>query len=453
MCYSNKRNSLRIGIYGYGKSTHSVLALLDEEKINYKLTYRSDNDDIPHLYNIERVFTKGNALSEINEDILFLSPSVRRDKTEFTEAIKKGVIISSDADIFSQYTKQRMFAVTGSDGKSSTTELINSILNHSGKRALSCGNCGVPFTSVMKEDAIVVAELSSFQLMYTEFSPERALITNITPNHLNWHKDFSEYANSKITLFKNARFRTIDADCDTTRTLSNNYKINSCATLKYNFDEITKIIKADYYLTRKNDIILLNGEHLFTYRNAKRQEEYNIKNFMLAAATLINEVSADDIESVISDFSGLPHRAEKFFTNEKISYINSSIDSTPTRTLSTLKSIENKPIALIICGVGKGLDLSEFIKELPSLTKGAVLFGQFGEEVGELLKKMHKDYKFVFVSDMKEAIDAAENILGDEGYVLLSPAATSFDMYKNFEERGNDFKNIVLNKYKIRKLK
>ena len=433
----------RIGIYGAGKSNRALLSLLSKRGVKHEFTYRSD--DCTKVTDIKpsRSFIGKSALCDIDEDILFLSPSVRRDRPELLAASKRGVILSSDCEIFFDESKQRKFAVSGSDGKSSCTYLIASMLTAASMRAIPCGNFGVPLLSVIDEDAIAVAELSSFQLMNIAPTTEAALLTNITPNHLNWHKNLDEYISAKLSIFKNAKRRIIDADCPYLKEAASGMDIFACVSTKMNFRELKNHIKSEHYLTVNNDKILLDSKQYFTFKSAKRKEWYNIKNYALASAAVIDEVAGGYIERAIESFSGLAHRCEEVMRVGSVSYINSSIDSTPARTLATLKSLTDRRISVIICGKGKGLSAKELASALPSLTVGAVLMGEVGHEIYEYLSSASPSYKFAIAKDMTDAVSLAEDMIGKDGCVLLSPAATSFDAYKNFEERGDDFKRIV----------
>lgn len=442
------KGKIKIGVFGLGKSNLGVLDYLKRLNADFDLTLRSDAEistDIP----AKRIYDKASALKDIDEDILFLSPSVRRDRRELALAKEQGTLLFSDAELFFTLTRQKIFAVTGSDGKSTTTYLISEILRQSGKDAAPAGNFGVSLLSVLGKYSTVVAELSSFQLMYMKPYSSCAVITNLTPNHLNWHKSFTEYAEAKSNIIRNAERVVFDYDSELLRPLLSGVRPFAVTSLDFSYEELSKTVTAENYLTQKCDTVYLNGKPYFSTKLAKRKEPYNIRNYMLSAASTLGESSPEVIEKVICSFGGLPHRAELVLRRGNISYINSSIDSSPERTLKTLSALSGR-VAVIICGIGKGLSVSELSHRLPELTVGAVFMGDVGNEVSEYLDKNKILYNYRLASNMINAVKEAEHLLSGCGTVILSPAATSFDNYKNFEERGNDFKRAVaeLNKNK-----
>ena len=433
---------LKIGILGLGKSNLGILGYLNARGIDYDLTIRSDaipNEMIP----ASRVFAGRDALCDIDEDILFLSPSVRRDRAELAAAARRGTLLSSDAELFFASTGTKVFAVTGSDGKSTTTYLISEFLNRARVAAAPAGNFGVSLCSLGDSVEAVACELSSFQLMYLSPTSLRAVVTNLTPNHLNWHKDFDEYSAAKANILKNARDIIIDYDSEMLLPLVGNYKLFAVTSSNLCYSELKQKIYSENYLTLENNAVFLNGAPYFSLDNAKRRESYNLRNYMLAAATTLGIAHKSDIENTLETFGGLPHRAELIANRGGISYINSSIDSSPERTLKTLRALSGH-VSVIIGGAGKGLALNALAEELPKLTAGAVLMGAVGRELAEIFGTNGTSYKFTFAEEMMGAVKAAANLLDAGGTVILSPAATSFDRYRNFEERGLDFKNAVL---------
>ncbi len=431
--------NLKIGIFGVGKSNLAVLNFLNKQGVTFSLTVRSDAqiDDFTQFHT-KHIYSKSHAFDNINEDILFLSPSVRRDNPKLKEASIRGTLLSSDTELFFEKNNLPVYAVTGSDGKSSTSYLISSMLNFEKKSAVAAGNFGIPLCSILGEGKIAATELSSFQLMNIAPNSRRAVITNITPNHLDWHKDMDEYISAKLNIAKNTEGLIIDYDSDILRKSVSDHNIFAAVSQIYSFNELKKLINAENYITTDKISVFLNGSEYFSLKNAIRKEKYNIKNFMLAASATIGDVKKESIENAINSFSGLSHRKEIVAHSNGITYIDSSIDSTPERTLNTLRSLSGN-VAVIIGGRGKGISLKELAEELPKITVGACLMGEVGETLSELLSE-NKKYKTVHAENMKDAVKLASSLLYGGGTVILSPAATSFDKYKNFEQRGEDFK-------------
>ncbi len=436
----NSSKGLKVGIFGLGKSNLAVLDYLKSCGISFSLTLRS-NKTLSNFSEIsaEHIYWGENAYKSICEDILFLSPSVRRDKEELAEASEKGVILSSDAELFFKKNNFPVYAVTGSDGKSTTSYLISSMLTASGKKSIPAGNFGLPLCKALSEGCITVAELSSFQLMDILPKSRRAVITNITPNHLDWHKDFEEYISAKLNIARNSDGLIIDYDSKILRKAVSEYKLFAAVSQKYRFHELKNLIHAENYITADNEAVYMNGIKYFSLKNVIRNESYNIKNFMLSSAAVIGEARPSAIEEAIRAFGGLPHRKETVCVRDGITYINSSIDSTPERTLNTLRCLSGR-VSVIIGGRGKGLSLKRLAEELPHLTVGACLMGEVGQELSFMLKD-NTSYKTLTANNMKDAVKASASFLHGSGTVILSPAATSFDKYENFEKRGEDFKS------------
>ena len=431
---------LKVGLFGLGKSNLGVLELLRSRLPEFELTVRADTPQSADVA-ADRCFFGSRALESIDEDVLFLSPSVRRDKPELLDAQKRGTRRSSDAELFFSLKCSDVYAVTGSDGKSTTTYLISEMLTRSGIRAIPAGNFGRSLCTAAGTGSTVVAELSSFQLQYLTPTCRSAVITNITPNHLNWHTSLAEYTDAKMNIVKNAERVTVDYDSELLRAALPKIKLFCAVSLDLSYRELRRRCDAENYMTCSDSVVYLNGYPYFSIRDAMRRESYNVRNYMLSAASTLGASTPSAITETVGSFGGLTHRAERIATHQGITYINSSIDSTPDRTLKTLGALRGNT-AVILCGIGKGLPLDELAMQLPRLTVGAVLMGDIGRELSALLNGT--EYKFARAENMSDAIAIAESYLPYGGNLVLSPAGTSFDNYKNFEMRGEDFKALVL---------
>ena len=437
------KENASVGIFGLGRSNDGVIEYLRKLNPRIRLTLRSDCIiDEKYKTIAKRVLCESDALSDIDEDVLFLSPSVRRDRQEIAEAKNRGMLISSDAELFFELTDKLPIAVTGSDGKSTTTHLIAKAHTLSGRIAEPCGNYGRALTTLLDTDIFPVAELSSFQLSYFTPSTSYAVITNITPNHLNWHRSLHEYISAKMNVTKNAEKIIFDADGEIVCKSLAGREVFAKTSLEKDHAALKKIGGASIFVTHKNGIIYVNGSPYIDTTSAKRREVYNLRNYMLTVASCLESCDSNAIQKAITSFEGLSHRAEEFFTANSVRFIDSSIDSSPERTLKTLSALKEKPI-VIIGGLGKGLSLEQLAKELPHLTRGAVLMSSVGRELFEILSNEQKGYRFTYTENLTEATRLAYDMANGRGTVILSPAATSFDFYKNFSERGNAFKNAV----------
>jgi len=436
------KKDVSIGIFGLGKSNLGVLDYIRQQNPTFRLTVRSDSYVNFNSSEIERLFLGKDSLKEINEDILFLSPSVKRNRPEFSEALKKGCIISSDAEMFFGRTSISPICVTGSDGKSTTTRLISDTLCLSGISAVPCGNFGKSLSSLLGTDIFPVAELSSFQLNYLCPKSSRAVITNITPNHLNWHNSLEEYVFAKMNITKNAEKIIFDTDSEILKAQFEQSYVYAKTSLCKSYRELKSEGGCENCVTYENGIIYVNGTAFCNVSGAKKKEPYTLRNFLLTVGACLDLCGENVIEQALVSFSGLAHRADAFFRHNGIEYIDSSIDSSPERTIKTLSALGGK-ITVIIGGKGKGLSLLPLAERLPSLVENAVLLGEVGSELAKLLRANSSSLNFVTAENMRDAVIRAKECSAPGFKIVLSPAATSFDSYKNFEERGNDFKKCV----------
>lgn len=426
-----------VGFFGMGKSNIALLSQLPLEKCS--ITIRSDREispsDIPNGVEVDRVLFGRDACLDVNEDILFFSPSAKRDRPELLDAKEKGVIFSSDAELFFEENSRPVFAVTGSDGKSTTATLIHLILKEGGYNSELIGNIGEPLIFGLNKSAdCFVIELSSFMLEY--FTPKStvACITNITPNHLDWHDSFDNYKKTKLSITKGSeRFVISDDNVN----VMGAYGIISSRT---NYESLKENYKAESYITKDQHFILKNEERLINLDDVYLKEEHNIKNLMMAIAVTDGMVEVGAITRVAKDFKGLPHRCERFFSDGEVEYIDSSIDSTPARTVQTLKSLGGKTV-IILGGRGKGLDYSELIPAVKKYVKKAVIVGENAIEIYNSIKN-YTDAEIVrgFESAVIRGAELAKGV----GRLLLSPASTSYDTFKDYAERGEKFKEILL---------
>lgn len=427
----------KVGFFGLGQSNSALLRCLPLDSCSVTLRSDSaiDRSAIPGGIKIDRIFEGINACRDINEDIIVFSPSVRRDRAEFLRAQKTGTIFTSDLEIFIEENHKPMFAVTGSDGKSTTAALIEHLLNEGGTRAFSVGNMGEPMVSRLSDAAdFYVAELSSFMLTYAIPKTKRACLTNITPNHLDWHIDFEEYKKTKISLIKNCEEFVISDDFTD---IPGGFGVIST---EKGFEDLKKQYQAEVYMTVENGYICRNGERLIPICDIQRRESHNIKNLMMATAMTDGYVGKNEIINVAKSFSGLPHRCECFFSDNGIDYFNSSIDTSPARTAATLSSLGRRAV-VILGGKSKGLDYREMIPALKSYAAAVVIVG---ENSHELYSALSGEIECHIAEDFKSAIRLGATLARDAGALILSPASASYDSFKNYEERGNEFKKQVL---------
>ena len=433
----------KIGLYGVGTSNLGVAHKLCRAFPGLKIVIRSDREpeDLTALPKGAQIglFTGKRAAESIDEDILFLSPSVRPDRKEFADAAARGVLVSSDAKLFFEGAEKfgispfrgEVLAVTGSDGKSSVTALAAGMTG-----GIACGNFGKSFADV-PDGALAVAELSSFQLQDLTPPVRRAVITNITENHLNWHKNFDEYRAAKARLFSGAREKILSLHAAGIDSLLFGSEL-FCLCSTRGEDTPPKGMTVRHFLSLKGDLVFLDGEEFASLRGARLTADYAKEDYLFAIALSLGYSDRERIERTVGDFSGLAHRAQFCGRIGQVGFYDSSIDSTPERTRHTLSAARGKPV-VILGGRGKGLSFAPLTKILAEKASAAVLLGENSEE----LRGAVGDLPGITVGTMKEAVAAAYRMADGREDVLLSPAATSFDRYRNFAERGDDFQAEV----------
>ena len=392
--------------------------------------------------------------------VIFRSPGIRPDAGDLTSAIESGAVLTSEVEFFCEHTPARIIAITGSDGKTTTSTLTSLILKEGykdGKIYLG-GNIGTPLFPLLDEigeNDICVLELSSFQLMTMKSKARHAAITNITPNHLNWHTDMNEYAEAKYNVCGKGTSRLVlNATDNYCRELAKTTDADKIVFSAYkdNFTDLCAGIKAQGIFLRDGNIILSDGECEETILNAsdiKIPGIHNIENYMTAIALTYGIVSKTAVITVAKSFGGVEHRLEFIREKNGVKYYNSSIDSSPTRTIAALSTFKNKP-TLIIGGRGKKTPYDGLARELYLRAGAVILTGETLEEVNEALASVASEYpnselKIFKEEDFASCVKLAESITPAGSAVLLSPAATSFDKFKNFAERGEIFKKLVEN--------
>ena len=392
--------------------------------------------------------------------VIFRSPGIRPDAGDLTAALQSGAILTSEVEFFCEHTPARIIAITGSDGKTTTSTLTSLILKEgykSGKIYLG-GNIGTPLFPLLDEigeNDVCVLELSSFQLMTMESRACHAAVTNITPNHLNWHTDMREYAEAKYNVCGESTARLVlnatDSYCRELAGKMGTDKILFSA-YKDNYADLCGGISAKGIFLRDGKIILSDGnveKILLTASDIKLPGVHNIENYMTAIALTYGLVEDGAAEAVAKTFGGVEHRLEFIREKNGVKYYNSSIDSSPTRTIAALSTFSNKP-TLIIGGRGKKTPYDGLARELYIRAGAVILTGETLGEVSDALDAVASEYpdsylKIFKEEDFGECVKLSEKITPSGSAVLLSPAATSFDKFKNFAERGEVFKELVRN--------
>lgn len=438
-----------ITVIGIGISNLQLIKYLVSLGANVTACDRRSAEDLGENYTeLEKLGVKFNLgdgyLNNLSGDMIFKTPGMRYDVPELLKAKENGSIVTSEMEVFFEVCPSHIIAVTGSDGKTTTTTLIHKMMTDAGYKTWLGGNIGNPLltdTEKMKENDWVILELSSFQLHTMRKSPEIAVITNISPNHLDMHKDYKEYIDAKknIMLYQNEGDTLIvNADNQVTADIGK----SANGAVKY----FSRNGMADVYLD--GNIIKRGIVEILNIKDIKIPGMHNVENYMAAIAAVSGLVSKEVIVNVAKTFGGVEHRIELVRTLDGVKYYNSSIDSSPNRTINTLRVFPNKVI-IIAGGKDKGIPYDEIGPALAEHVKVLILIGATSDKIQEALDAEinktgnGKDIEVIRATSYEDAVNTARSKAHDGDVVLLSPASTSFDMFRNFEERGNLFKKIV----------
>lgn len=433
----------KIGFFGLGSSNVALMEYLPLSDV--EVVIRSDGrvprDKIPRGCKIRKFFEGERARQSIREDVLVFSPSVRRDSAEFLRAGRRGVIFTSDAEMFFRLVRGKVFAVSGSDGKSSTAQIAAQLLRGREKDISPIGNFGVPMLPSLRTGVhLYVTELSSFNLSYLSADVSRAALTNITPNHLNWHSSFEEYRDTKLSLIKMAREGVVSFDDAEMRREFLGKSIFAAVSDRLDFSDLRRMSNSEVYITRDGEFIYRNGEKILEISKIKRRERHNVKNFMTALALTDGYIENDDILRTAESFCGLAHRQNTVASFQGVDFIDSSIDTTPSRTKTTLDSL-GRSVVVILGGRGKGVGYDALLPSLKKYARCAVATGEDMEKIAELLRG---EVKCIREPDFSTAVRAAISEAQPSDAVLLSPAATSYDAFSDYTARAEEFRKIVL---------
>ena len=387
-------------------------------------------------------------LENLEVDMIFRTPGMNFNLPELESARKKGIAVTSEMEVFFDLCPATIFAVTGSDGKTTTTTLIAKMLEAEGKRVFVGGNIGKPLLpeieNITKDDFVVV-ELSSFQLISMRKSPDIAVVTNVAPNHLDVHKDMDEYVEAKknVILHQNAFSRTVlNEDNDITQSFKPFVRGQS---LSFSME---KPLKNGAWLDQ-------NGIIHMSYRGIdapimSRQEiailgDHNVENYLTAITAVWGYVGADSIRKVAREFGGVEHRIELVREVNGVKYYNDSIASSPTRTIACLKAFSQK-IWVIAGGYDKHIPYEPMVPYVLDKVEKLLLCGATAEKIKAAVLS-DKNYKgapeIIEVEDIAAAVDYAHKNTKSGDIVALSPASASFDKFPNFVARGNYFKELV----------
>ena len=453
--FENYIKGRKVAIIGLGVSNLPLIDYMNEkdaittifddrtkEKIDSNIIKKIEN------YNMQ-AFLGENSLENLKGfDIIFRSPSCLPTKPELVAESERGAIVTSEIEMLMKMCPCKIIGVTGSDGKTTTTTLIYKIISENGYKCYVGGNIGTPLFTKLNEitpEDVVVLELSSFQLMGMDVSPNVAVITNITPNHLNIHSSLEEYIDAKKNIFKYQNENDL---------LVLNY--DNEVTNKCGEEAIGKVV----YFTSKNKIedgwMIDDGiikecvdklrKHIANTKDFKLRGMHNYENICAALAATKQFVDTKQAVKTIMNFNGVEHRLELIREIDGVKWYNDSVSSSPTRTIAGLNSYDEE-IILIAGGYDKNLDYTPIAKPIVEKVKGLILLGDTSTKIFNAVKaeleKQNKNIPIYMCEDLKQTVTIAKKIAKPGQVVLFSPASASFDLFKNFADRGEKFKKLV----------
>ena len=383
------------------------------------------------------------------QDIILRTPGFEFYQKPLQDAIAAGTLVTSEVELFFDFCPCEIVAVTGSDGKTTTTTLISEFFKAAGRRVHLGGNIGaalLPMLPDVRPDDVAVAELSSFQLISMKKSPKVAVVTNVTPNHLDHHKDMQEYIDAKrnILLYQ-------DSGCRAVLGFENEVTRGMQADCKGRQVWFTRLRETDNGAFLRDDGMLCMAENgvvtpFLDRKDVKLRGLHNIENLLAAAAAVWGRVPVEAIQKVGSTFTGVEHRIEPVRVLDGVTYYNDSIASSPTRTIAGLRSFDQK-ILLIAGGYDKKIPYEPLAPEILAHVKVLVLMGATGPRIEQAVRALPEfaasGLEILHAGSMEEAVALARDAARPGDVVSLSPASASFDLYPNFEVRGRHYKQIV----------
>ena len=379
-------------------------------------------------------------LEGVEADILFRTPGMHPGNPAIEALRSRGAQVTSEMEVFFEVCPCTLLAVTGSDGKTTTTTLVSEMLKAAGKTVWLGGNIGTPLLPLvrqMKPDDFAVVELSSFQLMDMTRSPARAIVTNLAPNHLDIHKDMAEYVDAKKNIFRyqdENGLLILNAD--------------NAITAEFRGNGTTHFFsrQGKAHVCLEDGIICRDGEKVLPVSDILIPGVHNVENYMAAIAMVEGLVDDDTIRHVAKTFGGVEHRIELVRIKDGVKFYNDSIASSPSRTIAGLRSFKEKVI-LIAGGYDKHIPYDVLGPEICAHVKKLFLGGATGPKIREAVEACPEyDPAVLEILDcgtFEPAVRTAAAAAKEGDIILMSPASAAFDQFKNFMVRGEFYKNLV----------
>jgi UDP-N-acetylmuramoylalanine--D-glutamate ligase len=441
--YFTSINHKKIAVLGLGVSNRPLVRLLLEFGCEVTGCDRTPREKVDaEVLELERLgcrLSLGDTyLENVEAQILFRTPGMHPGHPAIRALADKGAQVTSEMEVFFEVCPCPIIAVTGSDGKTTTTTLVSEMLKAEGKKVWLGGNIGTPLLPLvrqMKETDIAVVELSSFQLMDMTRSPGRAVVTNLSPNHLDVHKDMEEYVEAKKNIFrfqKETDLLVLNAD--------------NAITAAFTGNGITKTFSrlGTGNVCLRDGIICRDGVDVLDTKDILLPGVHNIENYMAAIAVVDGLVSDDTVRHVAKTFGGVEHRIELVRIKDGVRFYNDSIASSPSRTIAGLRSFPEKVI-LIAGGYDKHIPYDVLGPEVCDHVKKLFLCGATAPQIRAAVENCAGEKpEMTDCGDFESAVRAAAAAAEHGDVVLMSPASASFDQFKNFMVRGECFKKIIM---------
>ena len=449
--YLSSLQDKTVAVIGIGVSNQPLIRLLLERGIAVTACDKKNRETLGIV--VEQLEANGCRLrlgeaylDGLTEDVIFRTPGMRPDLPQLAAAVSRGSVLTSEMEVFFEVCPCPKIAVTGSDGKTTTTTIIAELLKRAGKTVHLGGNIGHPLlaeTGKMKPEDVAVLELSSFQLMTMTHSPHIAVVTNLAPNHLDVHKDFQEYIDAKENIFTHQSAKDIAVfNADNPYTLEEASRAVGRARLFSRKKELEDgvFLRGDAVIARHNG----EERQVMTTADIKLPGVHNIENYMAAITAVDGLVPDGIIRDFAREFGGVEHRIELIRTRNGVRWYNDSIASSPSRTIAGLNSFKEKVI-LIAGGKDKGISYDALGPVINDHVKLLILCGATAGVIRRVTEQAanYDGLEIVDVEDYHQAVALAGSRAQEGDVVILSPASTSFDRFANFMERGRVFKDIV----------
>ena len=452
--YVNSIKNKRIAVIGIGVSNTPLIELLLSNSCDVtacdKRTEEKMGEEAARLRSLGAKLKLGDDyLSDIDADIIFRTPGLMPFEPELERAKNSGAVLTSEMEVFMSICPCKMIAITGSDGKTTTSSIIAELLKTGGYKVHLGGNIGTPLlcsAPEMGENDIAVLELSSFQLHSMNCHPNVSVITNISPNHLDKHKDYQDYIDAKMAIFLNQNSSDkLVLHLDDSQT---DYYLKSAKSSVCYFSG-TQAVSNGVYCDNGNIYSVSNGNKnlIMSADEIRLPGVHNMLNYMAAFAAVEGLVSYDVCRQVAIDFAGVEHRLEHVRDLHGVEYINDSIASSPTRTSAGLRALKTKPI-VISGGYDKHIPFDGLGDDFCQLAKAVFLTGDTAEKIYQAIvdSKYYADSRlYVEIKpEFDDAVLAAAKYAQSGDIVILSPGCASFDKFDNFVQRGRHFKKLVM---------